>query len=529
MIDSRRSADDAGFTGRFDDLRVACTHGSPQAAFEKLRSLHADADRFIDAQKRDLFRAPLALNDAQKANARGVAQLHRRLADTAGRVADALARDPGADGRQLAHATALALHHLGETLKCEMAEKPREPRHFAGMHALMRRAIDGGWQRAEVLLQAQSVDARCTVEFLYLRALLVARSGGALSTQQVEILDAWLWMWMPAIHAGVQVPGRPWLRVDMDSAKGLSRSADPDGGFTLYLPLLPLERAFRTLLQGFQGGEIAPAEGHASRFRIEEHMVVLDLVRRTLRDIRREAVSRAPRSASAGMAQLHVGITEIMTRGFGVAAPASVVAQLVARDGDRPEAPRREGDDALASVYELARRDVRVLDVSASGVGLEGDARQCRDICVGDVVALRLSPDAPLELGKVARRVRAPRDGRVTLGVQRAPAANDGRLVIGVRQLSPAVRRLAAIAVGGNPGRRAEQVLFVPGADSSGRQDALLVAESSPIQGQMFDAEVDGTVFTLRLNRVRDRGRGWILAGFEITAARKRLPVDAAA
>ena len=147
MSDSLNSPDETTFTARFDDLRAACAHGSPHAAFEKLRSLHADADRWIDAKKRDLFRAPLALSDMQKATARQVVQHHQRLADGAIRVADALASDPGADGGQLAHATGLALHHMAETLKCEMAEKPREPRHFPAMHALIRRAVDGGWQR----------------------------------------------------------------------------------------------------------------------------------------------------------------------------------------------------------------------------------------------------------------------------------------------------------------------------------------------------------------------------------------------
>ena len=50
-------------------------------------------------------------------------------------------------------------------------------------------------------------------------------------------------------------------------------------------------------------------------------------------------------------------------------------------------------------------------------------------------------------------------------------------------------------------------------------------SESTPIQGQIFEAEVDDRIFTLRLNRVRDRGRGWVLAGFEITDVRKILEI----
>jgi hypothetical protein len=97
-----------------------------------------------------------------------------------------------------------------------------------------------------------------------------------------------------------------------------------------------------------------------------------------------------------------------------------------------------------------------------------------------------------------------------------------------VRQISPAVQRVAMTAAAGNPARRTEQMLFVPGNDSTGRQDAFLVSDSAPVHGQAFEATVGDQTFSLRLNRVRDRGRGWVLAGFEIFGMRKHDPMEAA-
>ena len=523
-----RIPNDPGFAPRFEDLRAECSNGSAHAAYDRLRVLHCDVDRFVEGAKRSLFRAPLALSDEQKDASRWILAQHQAMARHAVRVAEALANDPGADPRQLVQATALALHHIAEAMKSEMSGGPREPHHFPTIHALMQRARDRGFEHEQITLQVQAVDTACTVESLYFRTLLLARIGGVLSPQQIEIMDAWFWMWMPALHGTRDCPDGPWLRVDLDSRSGLRRAPEAGGTRLLYLPLMPLERAHRAIVQRFQNGEIVPTQGHASRFRIEEHMVVLDMARRTLRGIRRAPVMRAARVASNATAQLHVGITEIMSRSFKAAPPPGIPVELVALEGEEPGAPRRERDDPLSTVYEIARREVQVIDVSASGFGLEGSVSDCGEIAVGDIVAMRLSVDGPIELGKVARRARGSDDGHVKIGVQRAPASGKERVVIGVRQISPSVQRVALTPAAGNPARRTEQMLFVPGDDSTGRHDGFLMPDSAPVQGLAFEATVAGQTYSIRLNRVRDRGRGWVLAGFEIFDMRKNDPMKVA-
>jgi hypothetical protein len=190
---------------------------------------------------------------------------------------------------------------------------------------------------------------------------------------------------------------------------------------------------------------------------------------------------------------------------------------------------RRQDGPPISRIYDIVRRTVRVVDVSASGFGLEGDLAGCGEIAVGDVVALRRTLEGPVELGKVARRLRADDDGRVHLGVMRATGSPEARILVGVKQLSKAVRRLSVTYSAGNAGARSEQMLFVPGDDPSGRNDAFLVAESAIADRRSFVAEIGGQTFTLGLNRVRDRGRGWALAGFEIFAMARTAPSLAAA
>lgn len=519
---------DPGYMPRFKELRELCASGSPRIACEKLRSLHVDIDRFVEVLKRGLFAAPLAWNKEQRGAIRWISLQHHLMARSARYVAEALARDSDASVEQLSHATALGLHHMAESMKCEMADAPREPRHYALLHALMRMAISRGWQRDGLRLQVQGRELRCTIESLYFRALLLARSSGPLTIQQIEILDAWFCMWMPALRAVSKPPEGPWLCVDLDSSDGLRPSPPAEGRSVLYLPMLPAEKCYREIVQHFQNGEIVPAEGHASRFRLEEHMAVLDIARHGLRRIR-EAVPRAPRVSSGIGAQLHVGLAEISSRPFVAAAPASLMATLVANDAGDTTASRPQRVEPVDSVYDVARRNILVVDISDSGLGLEGELDDCKNISVGDIVALRLVDGGPLELCKVMRRAAAANGGRVFIGVHRASTLEHSRVLIGVRQLSEAVQRIEVTHSSGDPRRRHEQMLFVPGKDESGRQDAFLIAESALADRTPFDAEVGDQTFSLRINRVRDRGAGWVLAGFEISAMHKRAPLQAAA
>jgi len=63
--------------------------------------------------------------------------------------------------------------------------------------------------------------------------------------------------------------------------------------------------------------------------------------------------------------------------------------------------------------------------------------------------------------------------------------------------------------------------LFVPGDNECGRRDAFLVSEATYQQQHTYVARIGDDAFTLRMNRVRGKGRGWLLAGFEIVPSRR--------
>ena len=63
-------------------------------------------------------------------------------------------------------------------------------------------------------------------------------------------------------------------------------------------------------------------------------------------------------------------------------------------------------------------------------------------------------------------------------------------------------------------------MLWIQGDDASGSRDGYLVSERTYDEGHKYEVRAGGHAYSFRFNRVRERGRGWILGGFEVLAAR---------
>lgn len=468
-----------------------------------------DFNALADHARNRLLGTALAWSEEDRREVAWLRHANDDLARAACALCDSLVKRYGSGDERTVATMARTLLQMGNVVKWEVAVTRTAPHDFAKPHAILRAAMAAGCHREPLSVRLGDRDIECTVEGLYFRALLLARfSSGALNMKQIEILDAWILLWMPALKGVPVAPSPAALRVDLDSADGLRRGARPDTGPSLYLPPRPIEEAYRAVIREFHAGRMVPADGIASTFRIEEHVAVLDMIRRGLRESTHALVTRAERKEANVVVELHVGLAEVMGRGFCPHPPQPAALTLAARDGQRIDVARleRDRDTAEESMYERRRRMVRVANVSETGFGIEGDQRDCGSIAVGDVVALRLEAGSPLEICKVVRSVPTPVAGRVW---------------IGVRRLSARARPIEVVQPSAQSQRERERTLaFVPGEDESGRHDACLVSERAFADGAPLDAYVGDCVYSFRFNRPRERGRGWVLAGFEIAGVR---------
>lgn len=475
---------------RLSRLHASADRIGAVAAWAEFTLIHDDFEQWAPPVRTRLLFAQVAWSDEEARLAKDVHKECNQLARVAYRITQGLLRSGAGWDERLLLAVAKTLHLMAETVKWEVAVAPGDAHDYRKPHHLMREAMIAREHRRPIPSGNSTPITGCTVEALYFRVLLLARfSGGALNARQIEILDTWMFQWMPSFASVADAPPGSALRADLDSAGGLRRGPRDDRGPSLYLPQGSIEKAYRAVLAQFHEGQIVAATGLASTFRVEEYVVVLDIIQEGLKLSRRTSVERATREACHDEVELLVGLGEIGRAGFG----DTHVAGL-----------------ASSNIYQVKRRMVLRSNQSDSGLGLEGPRPECAGIAAGDVVAIRISTESPLILGVVARNV---------------PARDGGTMVIGVRRLGKGVQQVEITRLCDGV---KESLLLVIGADAAGKDDAFLVPESSYAIGTEFVATVQGATYAFRFNRARERGRGWLLAGFEIVSARREEPATEA-
>jgi hypothetical protein len=496
-----------------------CLEFARRAAALRQRALEAPDDtrrQFLDLEdqflvleseaRARLLGTPLAWSEEERRQASRLRRMSNELSLLGYALHQALGQRHGWGDDRTHDTAARTLRHMGDTVKWE-SSVARDARHdFAKPHGLLRAARGSGRLRERFLMAFDGIEAECTIESLYFRVLVLARlCSGALNARQIEILDAWIRLSMSVLEGVEAAPSGSALRVDLDSRDGLKRGRRSTPGPTLYLSPRPIADAHAAVVRELRQGRMVPAEGLASRFRIEEHIAVLDLIRRGLRDSMHGEVPRAERHRTNLVVELHVGVAEILKHGFSPPSPPAAALTLAASGGQRVGSPRveRERDTAIDSIYDRPARMARVADTSDTGFGIEGGERDCGDIAAGDLIGFRLDSHGPFQLGRVVRAVPSDAAGRVWIGVQRIAAP---------------VLLLEAIECQGP--RRVETLLFLPGEDASGRHDACLVSDRTFARHARYETAVGGCVYTLYFDCARERGRGWVLAGTEIVAAR---------
>jgi hypothetical protein len=212
------------------------------------------------------------------------------------------------------------------------------------------------------------------------------------------------------------------------------------------------------------------------------------------------------RAAKGPSVEVWVGLSEIVARGLQADVQQSKVA-LTKKASDALSDTQRIRAIQFSDEYEASRRFLRLADISDTGFGIEASEKEATGIAVGDLLGLRLSDEEPCVLGRVVRRV---------------PGQTEGQVTIGVRAISNAPQALT-VSRSDPQGRPDDDDLYiyVPGDDNSGAQDAFLVPEKILQEQVSHVACIGDDIFTLQFNRVRRKGRGWALAGFEILEAKR--------
>ena len=490
-------------------LRSDLTSAPSAESVRAFERLERELDACVREAKPALVGSGLFWNPDDRGLSEWIYMQHLELAELARRAADLFERRETFAGPNTLRMTGLAFLHWGEAAKWIVGRRDRPS--YGWMHWLMTRAIQAGCSAhpCEVRLDGRARTA--PLESLYLRTLILDRfAGGNLSRPQSEVLDAWLWEWMPDIRGAQSWPGGAVFRADLDGNAGLRRGRRADEGPALYLAIAPLEARRRAVIKEFHQGRIVPSTGLTADFRIEEHVAVLEQLRVAFESAQEQDSEREARKPVAGQpVEVCVGLSEILLRGLGTHAAPEVSDALKSAKASLSDTQRLR-QVQFASEFEASRRFLRLIDVSFGGYGFEATEQEAANIAVDDVVSMRLS-ETPV-LGRVTRRTPGPARGTVILGVQ-------------AMSLHPRAIVLTRTEPRNRPDDE-EAFIFVAGMDPSGAQDSFLVPEKMVHDSETRVARIAGQKFTIGFNRVRRKGRGWAMVGFEIVAARPVAPED---
>jgi hypothetical protein len=505
----------ADFERARNAVRGMLADASPDEIMAAIARIDADLDEGVYKLKAELLGSVLCWKPEDRGLSAWIYDQHCEFAELARRAADLFERRVGCDDTRTVRLIALAFLHWGEGAKWVVGR--RERYDYGWMHWLMRMVMGTHRQLEQVDIRLDARGRSASTEALFFRTLLLDRfAGGNLTRQQIEVLDAWLWEWMPALKGYETWPQQPVLRADLDSKGGLRHGRRPEAGPTLYLPIPPLEAKREAVIKEFHRGRIVPSLGVAADFRVEEHVAVLEQLRAVFAAPQDEGCERVERHSTAGpYVECWLGISEILTRGLNAEAPAANGAALMIKGPASLSDTQRMRAYQFADEYESSRRLLRLSDVSATGYGFEASEKEATAIGVGDLIGMRLSDEDPCVLGRVVRRVAGQVEGQVTIGV----------LAI---SKSPQALTLSRTQRQGRPDD--EQVfIYVPGADCSGAQDAFLVPEKILQEQASHDTVLGDDVYTIQFNRVRRKGRGWAMTGFEILDAKRVEAIPAPA
>ena len=495
--------------------------GRDEAQFtpERLHELVALAEHFQSLllyDQLDFLRAP-GTPEAEREFAVAVQRVCLEAANGFQRFLrsrDSWAASPGGAGEVL-RVIGLALDAIHGAMKWGyFLGEPARTAPWRQLHALYALADVEGMARTPFQLHAALPSYQPTVESLYLHTLVMdLLNAGNLTRVQIEVADGWFSSWCQEYALeGEHVPGKHLFYVDFGSAGGmrLMRGETP-GETARYLQAEKLKAQIEDVQSGLRHGRLYAGYGAGALFPVEEHVALLATIEKLYQSVLSgsegrieerthfedrevdvvvgsERVMRKVREGAPRRGATGSGATSELTQTIELSAEG---LSLVAAGPGPDDAPQAQDDP------ELERW--RVHDLSSNGYGLIVDQHGSEAIMLNGLIALLNQETGGWILGSVVRK---------------RPSRVHGEILVGIEVL--AYRPVPVDLDPGGAGGAPTQALYLPGTDTSGKLDSLVVRAGEFDSHRLFSIRVAETQFKVRMNRIIRKGGDWINARFEV-------------
>ena len=380
------------------------------------------------------------------------------------------------------------------------------------LHALYALAESEGYSQVPFVLHDSQPSFKPSVQSLYLRTLVLDLvNAGNLSRIQVEIADGWFAEWCADYALDADYSSRAHLfYVDLASESGLHLMRKEGHGESVrYVRADGLRPQLEEVQQGLRRGHLFGGHGSGTVFPVEEHVALLAIIEKLYQAMLAGAENRLEERTHFEDREVEVvvGADRVFAKalaGPAAAAPAPLpsppAAEMVEITPSGLSLVAMEAPPPEASSLDPDVQSWRVNDLSSKGYGLLVDRASADAVLLNGLIGLRNQASGGWIVGTVVRKLA----NRVR-----------GEMLAGVEVLS--FRPVPVTLVPDDRGESVE-ALYLPGLDTNGKLDSLLLRAGQFAHGRAFRLTAGGAPFRIRLARVTKKGADWVKARFEIVA-----------
>jgi hypothetical protein len=382
------------------------------------------------------------------------------------------------------------------------------------MHALYLLADADGYSQVPFVLHPAQPSFRPSVQSLYLRTLILdLLNTGNLSKIQIEIADGWFSSWCNDYSLDTEFSSRQHLfYVDLASESGLHIMRKDSHGDTMrYIRADGMKAQIEEVQAGLRHGRLYAGYGAGAVFPVEEHVALLAIIEKLYRSILAGSENRIEERTHYEDREVDValGIERVMRKIRDKSPQLAAITPMPALAASETIELSPAGLSLVEAPAELATlappvdpevERWRVYDLSSKGFGLLVDRAASEVVLLNGLIALRNHQTGGWICGSIVRKLANRVRGEILVGVE----------VLAYRQIAVELLPLA--------GGAATPALYVPGIDTNGKQDAILLRAGDFRSDHTFAIKAGVATYNIRLNRIIKKGADWIKARFEIVS-----------
>lgn len=395
-----------------------------------------------------------------------------------------------------------------------------EDKLWMRLHNLYRIAEFDGFQNARMKLYATDTNPTSCMEE-YVQALLLSPLGaGSLAPKQIEMIDHWLDNWSDKAPLESSYDAtRHFFYIDTEKGHGLKRIR-PNASIESSFRFIDTERLQQHIQQteiALKGGALPPTLGLGEEFRLPDGF---DLLNHTANEwaanVERErrVTNREP---AQGRCEVVRDLTAICKRieaeleisGGGHASQKLSTEEIldIKLYGFVTERTKSAVSQRAHGNRDLSAEQWPLFDRSDTGIGVILKGEESEWVKVGKLLAIRLDPTHPWQIG-VIRRITRMQDDMRKIGVQSlssAPALVQLESQEISAGLSYSVDDSQSFQQSGS------QALIFPNLPDG----SVIIMESARYaHGRQYKMRDQKGISLIRLESVRDKGDGWLMATY---------------